>query len=177
MTGTYPAYGMSPSMSTITSTSSSITSSIPETERKSLCLRASPAAQLPHLHCAVKGAIHLLGDSWDGKVCPARGLRGRQLSLGRHLDRWELWLSELIPSFSALYVRKVREPGCKPGAVAGVEERLRAVMGYWLRVQSQRESACPWSNCPPRRRWRQLGTKSLAVGQGPAEHRALLVAF
>nr|XP_033813426.1 segment polarity protein dishevelled homolog DVL-3 isoform X4 [Geotrypetes seraphini] len=32
MTGTYPAYGMSPSMSTITSTSSSITSSIPETE-------------------------------------------------------------------------------------------------------------------------------------------------
>ncbi|XP_053315262.1 segment polarity protein dishevelled homolog DVL-3 isoform X3 [Spea bombifrons] len=33
MTGTYPAYGMSPSMSTITSTSSSITSSIPETER------------------------------------------------------------------------------------------------------------------------------------------------
>lgn len=35
MTGTYPAYGMSPSMSTITSTSSSITSSIPETERKS----------------------------------------------------------------------------------------------------------------------------------------------
>lgn len=40
MTGTYPAYGMSPSMSTITSTSSSITSSIPETERKSLCLCA-----------------------------------------------------------------------------------------------------------------------------------------
>lgn len=33
MTGAYPAYGMSPSMSTITSTSSSITSSIPETER------------------------------------------------------------------------------------------------------------------------------------------------
>ncbi|KAL7991101.1 hypothetical protein Chor_014531 [Crotalus horridus] len=33
MTGTFPAYGMSPSMSTITSTSSSITSSIPETER------------------------------------------------------------------------------------------------------------------------------------------------
>ncbi|XP_053566302.1 segment polarity protein dishevelled homolog DVL-3 isoform X4 [Bombina bombina] len=33
MTGTYPAYGISPSMSTITSTSSSITSSIPETER------------------------------------------------------------------------------------------------------------------------------------------------
>uniref|UniRef100_A0A8C5M9M5 Dishevelled segment polarity protein 3 n=1 Tax=Leptobrachium leishanense TaxID=445787 RepID=A0A8C5M9M5_9ANUR len=33
MTGTYPPYGMSPSMSTITSTSSSITSSIPETER------------------------------------------------------------------------------------------------------------------------------------------------
>uniref|UniRef100_A0A8D0L9K7 Dishevelled segment polarity protein 3 n=1 Tax=Sphenodon punctatus TaxID=8508 RepID=A0A8D0L9K7_SPHPU len=33
MTGTYPAYGMSPCMSTITSTSSSITSSIPETER------------------------------------------------------------------------------------------------------------------------------------------------
>ncbi|XP_058846426.1 segment polarity protein dishevelled homolog DVL-3-like isoform X2 [Acipenser ruthenus] len=33
MTGTYPVYGMSPSMSTITSTSSSITSSIPETER------------------------------------------------------------------------------------------------------------------------------------------------
>uniref|UniRef100_A0A9J7ZTG6 Dishevelled segment polarity protein 3b n=2 Tax=Cyprinus carpio TaxID=7962 RepID=A0A9J7ZTG6_CYPCA len=34
MTGAYPVYGMSPSMSTITSTSSSITSSIPETERK-----------------------------------------------------------------------------------------------------------------------------------------------
>uniref|UniRef100_A0A8C1P759 Dishevelled segment polarity protein 3b n=2 Tax=Cyprinus carpio TaxID=7962 RepID=A0A8C1P759_CYPCA len=33
MTGAYPVYGMSPSMSTITSTSSSITSSIPETER------------------------------------------------------------------------------------------------------------------------------------------------
>ncbi|XP_014068979.1 segment polarity protein dishevelled homolog DVL-3 isoform X1 [Salmo salar] len=33
MTGTYPVYGMSPSMTTITSTSSSITSSIPETER------------------------------------------------------------------------------------------------------------------------------------------------
>ncbi|XP_045069247.1 segment polarity protein dishevelled homolog DVL-3-like [Coregonus clupeaformis] len=33
MTGVYPVYGMSPSMSTITSTSSSITSSIPETER------------------------------------------------------------------------------------------------------------------------------------------------
>uniref|UniRef100_A0A4W5KGY2 Dishevelled segment polarity protein 3 n=1 Tax=Hucho hucho TaxID=62062 RepID=A0A4W5KGY2_9TELE len=35
MTGAYPVYGMSPSMSIITSTSSSITSSIPETERKS----------------------------------------------------------------------------------------------------------------------------------------------
>ncbi|KAK3548484.1 hypothetical protein QTP70_013314 [Hemibagrus guttatus] len=34
MTGAYPVYGLSPSMSTITSTSSSITSSIPETERK-----------------------------------------------------------------------------------------------------------------------------------------------
>uniref|UniRef100_A0A4W5KYJ7 Dishevelled segment polarity protein 3 n=1 Tax=Hucho hucho TaxID=62062 RepID=A0A4W5KYJ7_9TELE len=33
MTGAYPVYGMSPSMSIITSTSSSITSSIPETER------------------------------------------------------------------------------------------------------------------------------------------------
>ncbi|XP_041035155.1 segment polarity protein dishevelled homolog DVL-3 [Cetorhinus maximus] len=33
MTGAYQPYGMSPSMSTITSTSSSITSSIPETER------------------------------------------------------------------------------------------------------------------------------------------------
>ncbi|KAL4647045.1 hypothetical protein GN956_G8416 [Arapaima gigas] len=33
MTGAYPVYGMSPSVSTITSTSSSITSSIPETER------------------------------------------------------------------------------------------------------------------------------------------------
>uniref|UniRef100_A0A671Z380 Dishevelled segment polarity protein 3a n=1 Tax=Sparus aurata TaxID=8175 RepID=A0A671Z380_SPAAU len=33
MTGVYPAYGMSPSMSTVTSTSSSISSSIPETER------------------------------------------------------------------------------------------------------------------------------------------------
>lgn len=34
MTGIYPPYGMSPSMSTVTSTSSSISSSIPETERK-----------------------------------------------------------------------------------------------------------------------------------------------
>ncbi|KAJ7995121.1 hypothetical protein DPEC_G00241280 [Dallia pectoralis] len=33
MRGVYPVYGMSPSMSTITSTSSSITSSIPETKR------------------------------------------------------------------------------------------------------------------------------------------------
>ncbi|XP_031824619.1 segment polarity protein dishevelled homolog DVL-3 [Sarcophilus harrisii] len=33
MTGTFPAYGMSPSLSTITSTSSSIASSIPDTER------------------------------------------------------------------------------------------------------------------------------------------------
>uniref|UniRef100_A0A8C7NKU5 Dishevelled segment polarity protein 3a n=1 Tax=Oncorhynchus mykiss TaxID=8022 RepID=A0A8C7NKU5_ONCMY len=33
MTGVYPAYGMSPSMSTVTSTSSSIGSSVPETER------------------------------------------------------------------------------------------------------------------------------------------------
>ncbi|KAG1969181.1 segment polarity protein dishevelled homolog DVL-3a [Pimephales promelas] len=33
MTGVYPAYGISPSMSTVTSTSSSISSSIPETER------------------------------------------------------------------------------------------------------------------------------------------------
>ncbi|KAG9273659.1 hypothetical protein AMEX_G10394 [Astyanax mexicanus] len=33
MTGIYPPYGMSPSMSTVTSTSSSISSSIPETER------------------------------------------------------------------------------------------------------------------------------------------------
>uniref|UniRef100_A0AAX7USM4 Dishevelled segment polarity protein 3a n=1 Tax=Astatotilapia calliptera TaxID=8154 RepID=A0AAX7USM4_ASTCA len=35
MTGVYPPYGMSPSMSTVTSTSSSISSSIPETERES----------------------------------------------------------------------------------------------------------------------------------------------
>ncbi|KAG7329802.1 hypothetical protein KOW79_006024 [Hemibagrus wyckioides] len=33
MTGIYPPYGMSPSMSTVTSTSSSISSSLPETER------------------------------------------------------------------------------------------------------------------------------------------------
>ncbi|XP_062849839.1 segment polarity protein dishevelled homolog DVL-3a isoform X2 [Trichomycterus rosablanca] len=33
MTGIYPPYGMSPSMSTVTSTSSSISSSIPDTER------------------------------------------------------------------------------------------------------------------------------------------------
>ncbi|XP_026854181.2 LOW QUALITY PROTEIN: segment polarity protein dishevelled homolog DVL-3a [Electrophorus electricus] len=33
MTGVYPAYGMSPSMSTVTSTSSSISSSAPDTER------------------------------------------------------------------------------------------------------------------------------------------------
>lgn len=75
MTGTYPAYGMSPSMSTITSTSSSITSSIPETERKSLSLRAPPAARLPRLHCAVKGAIHLRGDSWGGQALPCMGTK------------------------------------------------------------------------------------------------------
>lgn len=40
MTGTFPAYGMSPSLSTITSTSSSITSSIPDTERE--CPNLSP---------------------------------------------------------------------------------------------------------------------------------------
>lgn len=54
MTGTYPAYGMSPSMSTITSTSSSITSSIPETERKSLCLCVShPCLVSGHLHATL----------------------------------------------------------------------------------------------------------------------------
>jgi len=76
MTGTYPAYGMSPSMSTITSTSSSITSSIPETERKSLCLRAPLAARLPRLRCGVKGAIHLPGDSWDRQDLPCKGTWG-----------------------------------------------------------------------------------------------------
>lgn len=37
LTGTYPRYGMSPSMSIITCTSSSLTSSIPESESKSHC--------------------------------------------------------------------------------------------------------------------------------------------
>lgn len=37
MTGAYPRYGMSPSMSITTSTSSSLTSSIPESESKSHC--------------------------------------------------------------------------------------------------------------------------------------------
>lgn len=134
-------------MSTITSTSSSITSSIPETERKSLCLRAPPAARLPHLHCAVKGAIHLLGKSWDGQGLPCQGTK---LSPGRRWDEWEFWLGELMPPFSAFYIRRVEEPGCNPGAVAGAEERLRAVRGYQLRMPDQRESVCPWSNCPPR---------------------------
>lgn len=71
---------MSPSMSTITSTSSSITSSIPETERKSLCLRAAPAARPPRLHYAVKGAIHLPGDSWGGPDLPRQGT-GREAAL------------------------------------------------------------------------------------------------
>lgn len=43
MTGTFPAYGMSPSLSTITSTSSSITSSIPDTEREYSSLPEGPA--------------------------------------------------------------------------------------------------------------------------------------
>lgn len=37
MTGAYPRYGMSPSMSITTSTSSSLTSSIPDSESKSQC--------------------------------------------------------------------------------------------------------------------------------------------
>lgn len=37
MTGAYPRYGMSPSMSITTSTSSSLTSSIPDSESKSHC--------------------------------------------------------------------------------------------------------------------------------------------
>lgn len=43
MTGTFPAYGMSPSLSTITSTSSSITSSIPDTERECPTCPLGPA--------------------------------------------------------------------------------------------------------------------------------------
>lgn len=45
MTGTFPAYGMSPSLSTITSTSSSITSSIPDTERECPTLSPGPIRQ------------------------------------------------------------------------------------------------------------------------------------
>ena len=45
MTGTFPAYGMSPSLSTITSTSSSITSSIPDTERECPTLTPEPSRQ------------------------------------------------------------------------------------------------------------------------------------
>lgn len=45
MTGTFPAYGMSPSLSTITSTSSSITSSIPDTEREYPSLSLGPGRQ------------------------------------------------------------------------------------------------------------------------------------
>lgn len=45
MTGTFPAYGMSPSLSTITSTSSSITSSIPDTEREYSSLSLGPSRQ------------------------------------------------------------------------------------------------------------------------------------
>lgn len=45
MTGTFPAYGMSPSLSTITSTSSSITSSIPDTERECPALSPGPSRQ------------------------------------------------------------------------------------------------------------------------------------
>lgn len=92
-----------------------------------------------------------------GKICPARGLRRRQLSPGKRLDQWEFWLGELIPPFLAFYVRGVKEPGCNPGAVAGAEERLRAVRGYRLRVPEQRESACPWSSFPPRQQIGQDG--------------------
>lgn len=46
MTGVYPAYGMSPSMSTVTSTSSSIGSSVPETERESHTWVLSKLTQL-----------------------------------------------------------------------------------------------------------------------------------
>lgn len=99
-------------MSTITSTSSSITSSIPETERKSLYLRAAPAARPPRLHCAVRGAIHLPGAAGLGQICPAKALGGRQLSLGWHFDQWEFCLREFISHFPAFYARRVEEPGC-----------------------------------------------------------------
>ena len=61
MTGVYPAYGMSPSMSTVTSTSSSITSSIPETERKS------------HLH------VHTLTKCYKLSVCDVTKFITRQM--------------------------------------------------------------------------------------------------
>uniref|UniRef100_A0A8C6VMT9 Dishevelled segment polarity protein 3 n=1 Tax=Naja naja TaxID=35670 RepID=A0A8C6VMT9_NAJNA len=68
MTGTFPAYGMSPSMSTITSTSSSITSSIPETERKFLYSRIShPCLASGHLHASSdrnRTSLRILQPAW-----------------------------------------------------------------------------------------------------------------
>lgn len=163
-------------MSTITSTSSSITSSIPETERKSLCLRAPPTIWLPHLHYALKGAIHLLGDSWEGQNLPCLG-GGSAHQAG--LVSLEYCLGELVPPFSAFYIRRVEEPGCNLGAVAGAEE---SQSNRGLAAESAGPEIPPSlsleqlpSQTPDRAGWRQLGAKSLAVGQGPAERTALLI--
>lgn len=64
-----------------------------------------------------------------GKICPAKGLGGRQLSPGRCLDQWEFCLGQLIPHFSAFYIRRVEEPGRHPGAVAGAEEKAQSSQG------------------------------------------------
>ncbi|KAJ8368112.1 hypothetical protein SKAU_G00081400 [Synaphobranchus kaupii] len=73
MTGAYPAYGMSPSMSTITSTSSSITSSIPETER------------FDDLHLSIHSDMATVAKAM---ACPESGLEVR--------DR--MWLKITIPN-------------------------------------------------------------------------------
>ncbi|KAJ8280521.1 hypothetical protein GJAV_G00055850 [Gymnothorax javanicus] len=62
MTGAYPAYGMSPSMSTITSTSSSITSSIPETER------------FDNIHLSIHSDMAIVAKAM---ACPESGLEVR----------------------------------------------------------------------------------------------------
>lgn len=67
MTGTFPAYGMSPSLSTITSTSSSITSSIPDTEREYSSLSLGLTQQMGQVGGLVRDPLVHRGE-------PSRGL-------------------------------------------------------------------------------------------------------
>lgn len=81
-----------------------------------------------------------LGTARVGLICLAKGMRGRQLLLGWHFDQWEFW------EFLSLLCEESRGTWLQSGAVAGVEERLRLVRGWLLRIWSQMDSACPWSN-------------------------------